>query len=139
MDIEKISARLEAREIRPTAMRLLVADALLKCDYAISLTDLEKMFDKVDRITLYRTIKTFEEHKFIHSIDDGTGAMKYALCSDSCDCEPEELHIHFHCTNCKKTYCLTENAIPIVNLPLKFTLQEISMVIKGLCEKCSSK
>ncbi|MDR0419745.1 MAG: transcriptional repressor [Prevotellaceae bacterium] len=120
-------------------MRLLVADALLKCDCAISLTDLEKMFDKVDRITLYRTIKTFEKHKLIHSIDDGTGAVKYALCSDSCDCKPEELHIHFHCTNCKKTYCLMENTMPVINLPVRFTFQKISVVIKGLCEKCSSK
>ncbi|MDD2565054.1 MAG: transcriptional regulator, partial [Salinivirgaceae bacterium] len=63
------------KNVKPTAMRELVLNALLEQNVAISLSDLEKKFNRVDKVTLYRTLKTFEENKLIHSIDDGTGSV----------------------------------------------------------------
>ncbi len=126
----------ENRNIKPTAMRELVLKVLSEQKAAISLTDLEQKFDKVDKVTLYRTLKTFEENKLIHSIDDGTGSIKYALCRESCQCHPEDLHVHFFCTKCKQTYCLNDIPIPSVNLPVHFTLENINMVVKGVCSNC---
>lgn len=139
MNGEKIEAKLISKGVTPTAMRLLVLDVLSHQETAISLSELEHTFEKADRITLYRTLKTFEVKNVIHSIDDGTGAIKYALCVEGCECHPEDLHVHFHCAKCKRTYCLTDNIIPTINLPQKFVLQEIRMVVKGLCENCSPK
>jgi Fur family ferric uptake transcriptional regulator len=105
----------------------------------MSLSDLEQKFDKVDKVTLYRTLKTFEENKLIHSIDDGTGSIKYALFIDQCQCSLESLenlHVHFLCSNCKLTYCLNEIPIPEINLPSCFTLDSINMVVKGICSNC---
>lgn len=130
--------KLAAKGVKSTAMRLLVMEVLSKQGAAISLSQLEQFFEKADRITLYRTLKTFEVKKIIHSIDDGTGAIKYALCVEGCECHPEDLHVHFHCSKCKRTYCLTDNIIPPINLPQKFVLEEINLVIKGLCENCSA-
>ena len=87
------------KNLKPTAMRELVLDALIEQRVAVSLSDLEKMFDKVDKTTLYRTLKTFEENKLIHSIDDGTGSVKYALCAENCQCNPHDLHVHFFVLN----------------------------------------
>lgn len=129
--------KLTAKGVKPTTMRLLVMDVLSRQDAAISLSELESSFAKADRITLYRTLKTFETHNLIHRIDDGTGALKYALCIEGCECHLKDLHVHFHCTKCRRTYCLADNTIPLVTLPEKFTTQEINMVIKGLCQKCS--
>ena len=64
--------KLTSRNIKPTAMRELVLDILTEQTAAISLSDLEQSFHKSDKVTLYRTLKTFEENKLIHSIDDGT-------------------------------------------------------------------
>ncbi|MDA9554639.1 transcriptional repressor [Pelobium sp.] len=133
---QNIEVKLISKGVKPTAMRLLVMDVLSNQEAAISLSQLEQSFEKADRITLYRTLKTFEIKNVIHSIDDGSGAIKYALCVEGCECQPEDLHIHFHCTKCKRTYCLPDNIIPAVNLPQKFVLHEINMVIKGFCEKC---
>lgn len=130
--------KLAAKGVKSTAMRLLVMEVLSKQEAAISLSQLEQSLEKADRITLYRTLKTFEVKKIIHSIDDGTGAIKYALCVEGCECHPEDLHVHFHCSKCKRTYCLTDNIIPAINLPQKFVLEEINLVIKGLCENCSA-
>ncbi|PRY08339.1 hypothetical protein CLV24_12126 [Pontibacter ummariensis] len=55
----------------PTAMRLIVLETLQKQIAAVSLQDLETAFAKADRITIYRTLKTFEENRLVHSIEDG--------------------------------------------------------------------
>ena len=128
--------KLTNRDIKPTAMRELVLNALLEQNVAISLSDLEKKFDKADKVTLYRTLKTFEENKLIHSIDDGTGSVKYALCAENCQCNPHDLHVHFFCIKCKHTYCLNDTPIPSVTLPLGFEIKTINMVVKGTCANC---
>ena len=126
--------KLTNRDIKPTAMRELILDELLEQNVAVSLSDLEKKFDKADKVTLYRTLKTFEENKLIHSIDDGTGSVKYALCAENCQCNPHYLHVHFFCTKCKHTYCLNNTPIPSVVLPTDFEIKTINMVVKGTCE-----
>ncbi len=118
-------------------MRILVLKELQKQRNAISLSELELLFDKADRVTLFRTLKTFQEHRLIHHIDDGTGVTKYALCGNECDCNPDELHVHFRCEKCCKTYCLAEVAIPKINLPVNFKLNEVNILMKGLCDKCA--
>jgi len=128
--------KLVQHHIKPTAMRELVLKILTEQKIAISLTDLERKFDKVDRVTLYRTLKTFEENKLIHSIEDGTGSVKYALCLDSCMCEPKDLHVHFSCIKCGQTYCLNDIPIPGIKLPSGFSLDSINMVVKGICVNC---
>lgn len=128
--------KLTSRNIKPTAMRELVLDILTVQTAAISLSDLEQNFHKSDKVTLYRTLKTFEEKKLIHSIDDGTGAVKYALCKETCQCHPEELHVHFYCLKCQHTFCLTDIPIPSINLPVNFSIENINMVVKGVCSNC---
>lgn len=129
---------LETRSVKPTVMRLLVLDLLLKQKTVISHTDLEEHFDKVDKSTLYRTLKTFQQHKVIHRIDDGTGAVKYAVGNDDCQCGSEDLHLHFHCLQRQRTFCLTDYHVPVVPpLPRNYVLNEVSLVLKGLCDECS--
>ena len=128
--------KLNKRNIKPTAMRELVLKVLTEQKSAISLTELEYKFEKADRVTLYRTLKTFEENKLIHSIDDGSGSIKYALCLDSCMCKPDDLHVHFTCIKCHNTFCLNEIPVPGISLPSGFELDSINMVVKGVCSNC---
>lgn len=126
--------------VKPTAMRMLVLQFLLNKKVAISLTNIEKHFESSDRTTLYRTLKTFVENKVAHQIDDGTGITKYALCEEHCNCEVDtDLHLHFHCTNCNETVCLTEHKIPHINLPKGYMAKDVNLVIKGICDKCSGQ
>jgi Fur family ferric uptake transcriptional regulator len=130
--------KLRRKNIKPTAMRQLVLEILTDRKTAIGLPELELEFEKADRTTLYRTLKTFEEGKLIHKIDDGSGSVKYALCQEACECHPEDLHVHFYCIKCKRTYCLNEVPIPKINLPKDFTLDSVNMVVKGICLNCKS-
>ena len=134
--MKEIDKKLSTKNVKPTAMRELVLKILSEQTSAVSLADIENMFNKADKTTLYRTLKTFEENKLIHSIDDGTGSVKYALCAENCQCNPHDLHVHFFCIKCKHTYCLNDTPIPSVTLPLGFEIKTIDMVVKGTCANC---
>lgn len=138
--METIEQILESKNIRVTAMRLLIYKFLAENQVAATLSDVENAFEKADRTTLYRTVKTFVERDIVHQIDDGTGIVKYALCEQDCSCEIEtDLHLHFHCNNCNETVCLTEHKIPKIKVPDGFISENINLVVKGVCDKCSGQ
>lgn len=135
--MKELESQLIEKQIKPTAMRLVVLDFLMKQENAVSLTDIELNLDKTDRVTLYRSIKTFEEHGLVHRIDDGTGITKFALCQPSCTVEGHhDLHVHFYCTICEETHCLPKTQIPEVRLPAGYEREETSLLVKGVCAEC---
>ncbi|MCB7482479.1 Fur family transcriptional regulator [Christiangramia sediminis] len=134
-EIEKV---LKTHEVRPTAIRLLMYKFLKERNSAVTLNDIESGFDKSERTTLYRTIKTFEKNGLVHQIDDGTGVAKYALDEPEVGIgNSQDLHLHFHCTNCNETICLTDHKIPHISLPKGFVTQDMNLVLKGICDKCN--
>lgn len=139
MEEKKCLDLLAQREIQPTAIRILVLQAMMKAGRSVSLLDLENMLDTVDKSSIFRTITLFLSHHLVHSIDDGTGSFKYAVCSSSCSCDVNDLHTHFHCERCNKTFCFTNIPTPVVNLPEGFTLSSINYVLKGGCPECGAK
>ncbi len=130
---------LTRRNIRPTALRVLILRTMMQAGRALSMTDLETELETVDKSTVFRTLTLFLSHRLIHSIDDGGGSVKYAVCSNTCSCAVEDLHMHFSCVRCQKTYCLEHAEIPAVALPEGFTLQGVNCVLKGLCPACAAK
>lgn len=139
MNEEVYLRMLTNREIKPTAIRLLVLRTMLHTKQAVSLLDLENLLETVDKSTLFRTITLFLSHHLIHSIDDGTGSLKYAVCHDDCSCVITDLHTHFCCECCHKTFCLENIPIPTVKLPEGFILNGVNYVLKGLCADCALK
>jgi Fur family ferric uptake transcriptional regulator len=134
--MKQTGTKLTQRNIKPTAMRELVLRVFAEQKAAISLSDLESKFESADRSTLYRTLKTIEENKLIHSINDGSGSVKYALCQDTCECHPEDIHVHFLCTKCNLTFCLHEISIPEITIPSQFILEDVNVLLKGVCANC---
>jgi len=134
--VEKI---LLDKHVRPTAMRMLIYKFMAEKKMAVTLTDIENAFEKSDRTTLYRTIKTFSENSIVHQIEDGTGVAKFALCEDGCNCDVEsDLHLHFHCNSCNQTQCLTERKIPNIKLPPGYKATDVNLVVKGICNNCNT-
>ena len=126
-----------SHQVQPTAMRILVLEFLLKQKSAVSLTTIENSFAQSDRVTIYRTLKTFQKNGLIHSVQDGA-VTKYALCDDNCDAGThQDTHLHFYCTRCKETVCLPSVKIPGVTLPGNYIASELSLVARGVCEQCS--
>ena len=133
---KETDTKLLQKNIKPTAMRLLVYEVLEKQKKALSLYEREQQFDNVERSTIFRTLKTFQDNYLIHSIDDGTGAVKYALCDDDCTCILDDLHIHFLCNKCGHTHCMKDMPVPKMDLPEGFSFESANFVIKGTCPNC---
>lgn len=131
--IEKI---LNKKQVRITPMRQLLLEFFLGKNKTLGLSDLEKAFPKSDRITIYRTLKTFEEKGIIHSILNGTAEVKYALCKDCQVSNHSDFHPHFYCSQCKELNCLESVFIPMVDLPNGYSFKKMEMTIQGICPKC---
>ena len=90
-----------------------------------------------DRVTVYRTLKSFLERGVIHKVLDDGGALKYALCNEHCQEEAHHHdHVHFKCTQCGETNCLEEVEVPGVKLPKGYISEEVNLLIRGTCQKC---
>ena len=128
---------LREKGIKPTAIRLKVLRNIIEEERVISLSILEERLPTMDKSTLFRTLTLFHRQHLIHSIDDGSGSLKYSICSNLC-CEAhyEELHPHFYCQICGSVVCLKDNHIPKISLPEGYMLSNINFVIKGTCPKC---
>jgi Fur family transcriptional regulator, ferric uptake regulator len=132
---EDIEKELNKKNTKPTAMRLLVYDFLSSVSHALSLTEIESHFYKADRITIYRTLKTFEEKGLVHSIQENN-TTKYRLCADGCDeLTHRDWHLHFYCKICQKTTCEENFILPNASLGAK-RIDEVRFFAKGICENC---
>jgi len=129
---------LQLKNVKTSSVRIVVLQHLLSQDKAVSLKDIECELPYSDRSSIFRTLKTFEKNKVIHSIEDGSGMIKYAICPEGCNCDPKDLHFHFYCSNCCKTFCLLDTPIPDIQLPENFKLQQANFVIKGECSNCNN-
>ena len=128
---------LEQKAVRITPMRQLLLEYFLQHEGTFGLIELENAFPKSDRITIYRTLKTFEEKGIIHGINNGTGEVKYALCDEHCTpIHHIDQHPHFQCEQCKQISCIDSLVIPKMELPKGYIQKEISMMIKGICLDC---
>jgi Fur family ferric uptake transcriptional regulator len=104
----------------------------------MSHAELEAAVDEgYDRVTLYRTLKTFQEKGLIHKVLDDHGATKYAPCSDCTVEEHHHEHIHFKCNKCGNTVCLEDVNIPKTDLPAGYIVEERNILISGICNKCN--
>ncbi len=135
--MERAHKILEQKAVRITPMRQLLLEYFIQENSILGLSELEEAFPKSDRITMYRTLKTFEENGIIHSIENGTNEIKYGLCKEYCTPSHHlDRHPHFHCSKCNEIICLENIFIPAIELPDRFTANEINMTIKGICPNC---
>lgn len=125
--------------LRTTEMRCQVLKLFLLANReAITHPELERRMPDADRITLYRSLKSFEEKGIIHQVVDGSQATKYALCTGTCtEHQHVDQHAHFHCNDCGKTICLEEKLSPSFNVPQGFLVSQAHLVLKGKCENCA--
>jgi len=129
---------LAQHSLRKTLIRTQVLEVFLQAHEALSHNDIESRFDQLDRITLYRTLRTFEEKGIIHKAIDGGDKLKYALCSGHCsEHAHEDRHAHFNCEACGKTFCIESMNAPVVQAPAGYRLSGTYLVLKGTCATCA--
>lgn len=137
--MEKVNKILDQKAVRITPMRQLLLEYFVEENAVSGLSELEKVFPKSDRITMYRTLKTFEEKGILHSIKGEGDEAKYALCNEHCTpINHIDQHPHFQCEQCKQVICIDSQLIPSMKLPDGYVQKEVSMMIKGICPNCQA-
>ncbi|MEZ4985809.1 MAG: transcriptional repressor [Saprospiraceae bacterium] len=133
-----ITAILKKHNLRRTGMREEVLRIFLSVgNEAIAHPELERLLPDADRITLYRTLKSFEDKGILHQVVDNNSATRYALCHGNCtEHDHHDEHAHFHCQDCGKTLCLDIPPIGQVQVPDGFRLTHAHIILEGVCDRC---
>lgn len=134
-----IETLLKEHSLRLTEPRKNILKFFLDHERAISYSEIEnELGNEIDRVTVYRTLKTFLEKGLVHSIPDTVDNQRYALCLHHChEDRHEHNHVHFKCTVCGNTTCLEEVKIPNYEIPVGFTLTETQLIANGVCDLCN--
>lgn len=130
-------ALLTGHGIRPTANRILIAEALSGAECPLSLMELETRLDTIDKSGIFRALTLFRNHHLVHAIENGD-AVRYELCHSHGHGD-DDLHPHFYCECCHRTFCLDGTAIPPVPLPEGFRSETVNYLIKGCCPSCANQ
>lgn len=133
MDLKRI---LNDFKLKSTPCRLAVLSLLVSHEHALSHADIEQHIDQaIDRVTIYRTLRSFLDKGVIHKVLDDEGVTKYALCHECSEIHNHE-HVHFKCEQCGQTQCLDNIQIPHINLPQGFRSKQKNLLIQGICSQC---
>lgn len=129
---------LKSSGLRVTETRQVILERFQEKTAAISQSDIEgELGEAIDRVTVYRTLKTFVEKGIIHKILDDKGGVKYALCKEQCHHgHHHHDHLHFKCSVCQETTCLEKHLIPGFSLPEGYRKEEVNILVQGVCPNC---
>ena len=95
---------LKNKKISQTPFRTRVLDILNSHKNAIPLSMIENELSSYNRVTLYRTIKSFIEKGLIHEILISGEDSKYAISKNDKSTISKQ-HIHFKCEKCDALFC----------------------------------
>lgn len=123
--------------IRPTSNRIIVLRSLALSARPLTLAELEEKLLSVDKSGIFRALTLFREHHLVHTIEDGSGGLRYELCHGHGGEDDDDLHVHFFCEQCHRTFCLDGVSVPTVAVPPGFTVISSSHIVKGICPNCA--
>ncbi len=125
--------------VKPTANRILVLRAMLTAQYPVSLPEMVQTLSTMDKSSIFRVLSVFQQHHVVHSIEDGSGVLKYEVCGGADGCTLSDMHTHFHCEVCRRTFCFKAIHIPPIELPEGFSMESVNYLVKGVCSDCAKK
>src|SRR5436189_2489477 len=134
----RLNEILRRKHLSVTDSRKKILSLFLMTTDALAHGDIErKAGEKFDRVTVYRTLQTFVEKGIIHTIPTTDNSVRYALCKDNCaGGHHHDDHVHFICLQCGTTLCLEEVVVPEIKIRRGFSMNEIEVVVKGICLDC---
>lgn len=135
---EKAAEILLQADIKATPNRILVLNALLDSSLPLSLIELETELETLERSSVLRVLSLFAEHHLVHALEDGRGITKYEVCHSHDHDSINDLHVHFYCEKCGRTFCFEDKQIPDMNLPSDFHINSANFMFKGICPDCGN-
>jgi Fur family ferric uptake transcriptional regulator len=127
---------LEEHGVKATPNRLLVARALASAGRPLSLMELEAQLETIDKSAIFRTLGAFKDAHLVHVLEDSGDGVRYELCHSHHEDHDDDVHVHFYCTKCHRTFCLEDTPVPPVQVPEGYEVESVSYLLKGVCPEC---
>ena len=127
---------LEEHGVKATPNRLLVARALASAGRPLSLMELEAQLETIDKSAIFRTLGAFKDAHLVHVLEDSGDGVRYELCHSHHEDHDDDIHVHFYCTKCHRTFCLEDTPVPPVHVPEGYEVESVSYLLKGVCPEC---
>jgi Fur family transcriptional regulator, ferric uptake regulator len=139
MDIKEIKSMLKKYGLKLTSPRLKVLEVFFSSDRAVTYCEILEFNAKaVDRVTVYRTLKSFEDIGLIHRIIGASDVPAYALSIGKGSARAGfKQHLHFRCTKCHGFFCLNDHAMSTIIFPEPYQVHSMNLTIIGLCRTCN--
>ena len=122
--------------VKLTANRLLIAQALEEAGRPLSMTELEDRLETIDKSNVFRSLTAFRDAHLVHVLEDTGDGVRYELCLSHHEDEDDDVHVHFYCIKCHRTFCLHDVPVPPVHVPDGYEPQGVSYLVKGICPEC---
>jgi len=140
MDRQYIPELLLKNGIRKTLFRSELLEVFIQSKYGLSFKDIkERITSTQDKVTIYRALAIFEEKGLIHKVPNTIDVSKYALCPEVCsEKAPKHNHVHFICTQCENTFCMSEVELPVLKKINGYEIKKSNLTLEGDCPDCIS-
>ena len=131
----KTASFLRTRELRATAGRVAVLEALIAAQKPVSAEELHRDVRSIDLVTVYRTLQRFLDASLVRAVRFKDTTVRYELAKDT-------HHHHLQCTRCGIVDELPDCGLPLNRLALKRTkkfaaIEEHSLEFFGTCVSCA--
>lgn len=130
---------LKDKNLSKTKFREELINIFTKRNFALSQKEIEDELGDFDRITLYRTLKLFQEKEVLHCVNIHD-EKKYALCKSDCSSDDHvhmHDHLHLYCKKCKNVFCVElKSNFPQVEAK-NVQIDHLEIQATGICENCT--
>jgi len=141
MKKELLRKKVKDSGLKSTALREEVLQLFMDSDKALRSKEIiDRLGDKYDRVSIFRTLSTFAGKGIIHSIPTSNDYVVYSLCRDDCDTAAHhDHHYHFFCHKCGDVFCLNDFDYDETKMPGGYKIDSVNIIFEGLCKECNQE
>jgi Fur family ferric uptake transcriptional regulator len=130
---------LSEKGISRTQFRTDLVNFFYSSNKSLSVEEILIHFDNsINKVTVYRSLVSFENKGLIHKVPDTNNLMRYSLCREN-ECNSRSHnhnHGHFICYSCNETFCLEGVKSPEIIEIKGFYVKELKLTAEGYCQQC---
>ncbi|HOK95354.1 MAG TPA: transcriptional repressor [Anaerohalosphaeraceae bacterium] len=129
---------LRSSNLRRTEPRIAILVAMLKADAPLTQEQIAEHIggQPPNKTTIYRTLMNLVQKNLVHRVFVEERTWHFELAHH---CSLHQCHPHFTCRRCLQTQCLTDVAVPLLQLPEGYTIHRQQIRIEGICSACRNK
>ena len=122
--------------ISKTKFRTNLLNLFISSNKSLSVEEIMDFFENsINKVTVYRSLDSFENKGIIHKVPDSNNHKRYSLCNDQCNINSHN-HGHFICYSCSQTFCLDNIKSPDLTNLKEYDIKELKLIIEGYCKEC---